>query len=122
MPRTVAEWIGKNDDTRVPDRVRDRVRLRDGNACRSCGRDLGAENAECDHFVAIINGGENRESNLRTLCVFCHKKKTKADSAKKFASYKRRKRHYGIKGKRSSFRTNKDQPFKKKISGEVVKR
>lgn len=95
MVRAVAEWLGKTADTAIPRRVRDRVRDRDGNACKGCSRPLGNERAECDHVRSLINGGENREGNLQTLCQWCHGKKTKSDVAIKSKSYKRRVRHRG---------------------------
>jgi len=96
MTRSVPEWIGKTDDTPVPPRVAERVRLgRDGNRCQCCGRKLHNERADCDHIEAIINGGENRENNLQTLCVWCHVLKTKEDLRIKVKSFRRRQRHYG---------------------------
>lgn len=101
MSRSAPEWIGKTDDTAVPDRVRVRVRERDSNHCKGCGCDLGAYSAECDHVLALVNGGENRETNLQTLCVWCHREKTAIDSRQKSSSYKRRKHHYGVRKAKS---------------------
>ena len=121
MTRAVPEWIGKTDSTPAPPRVRDRVRERDGNVCRGCSRQLREERAECDHVVAVINGGKNRESNLQTLCLWCHASKTRCDVAEKSKTYRVRSKHRGVR-KRSSFQTNRDGPYRKKISGEVVRR
>jgi 5-methylcytosine-specific restriction endonuclease McrA len=38
---------------------------------------------EADHIVPLIAGGENRESNLRTLLAAHHKTKTAADVAER---------------------------------------
>jgi 5-methylcytosine-specific restriction protein A len=115
MSRSVPEWRGATPDTPVPHRVRVRVRVLGGNACANCKRDLAAEPAECDHIIALINGGENRESNLQALCEWCHKPKTVFDVAEKSRAYKRRKRHYGLRKAKS--------PFKgwRKFSGEAVR-
>uniref|UniRef100_UPI003F71FFF0 HNH endonuclease n=1 Tax=Shinella sp. TaxID=1870904 RepID=UPI003F71FFF0 len=65
MARTVAEWIGKTDDHRAPKKVRDRIIERD-NRCHLCGQPIQtAQRWDLDHVQALINGGENRESNLR---------------------------------------------------------
>jgi 5-methylcytosine-specific restriction endonuclease McrA len=33
---------------------------------------------QADHIIEVINGGEHSLENLQTLCITCHKKKTKA--------------------------------------------
>lgn len=97
--RLLPEWIGRTDDARVPPRVQLRVCDRAGGSCEgTCGRFL----SDCkmiyiDHIKALINGGENRESNLQLLCDWCHSNKTRADVALKSHSYKRRTSHAGIK-------------------------
>lgn len=93
MTRTVPEWIGSSDDdTPVPPRVRLRVFLRDGGICQ-CGCGIKIRDgrvSECDHTVALTNGGENRESNLRTLLKEHHVSKTAADVAEKSKLYRRK--------------------------------
>jgi 5-methylcytosine-specific restriction enzyme A len=100
MPRSLAEWIGLNDDTPVPPRVRLRVFERYGRRCDpvlGCGRLLRPGDAwTCDHVVAVINGGPNRESNLHPLCEWCEPTKTEADVHEKSRSYRKRLRHAGI--------------------------
>ncbi len=96
MSRSVPEWIGKTDDQPVPPRVRLRVLERFGKRCGGCGLSLIAKRWTCDHATALINGGENRESNLQPLgddC--CNKKKNRADVATKSKSYGSRSRHLG---------------------------
>lgn len=102
MSRTVEEWIGKNDDTRVPPRVRLRVFYRDSGICQ-CGCEQlirAGQRWQTDHIVAIINGGENRESNLRTLLVKHHAKKTAEDVAEKATVNRKRSANLGIKKRR----------------------
>ena len=116
MSRTVEEWIGKDDNEAIPRRVRVRVFLASDGQCKACRRPLRPGDAwECDHKIAIINGGPNRESNLQVLCEWCHKPKTVFDVAEKSKTYKRRARHLGIK-KRSSFVGSKMSPWKKTFS------
>ena len=88
MPRALAaEWIGKNDDTPVPPRVRLRVLQRFGRRCDpngGCGRPIRpGDKWTCDHRAALINGGRNRELNLRPLCEWCDTNKTAVDVAEK---------------------------------------
>lgn len=103
MTRSVPEWIGKTDDTPVPPRVRLRVLERDQGCCRGpCERKLRPGDAhQTDHIVALVNGGENRERNLQTLCDWCHKEKTGDDVAEKSAVYDKRVKHLGIRKPRS---------------------
>jgi 5-methylcytosine-specific restriction protein A len=97
--RSVPEWIGRTPDSAIPPRVRMRVFDRVYGFCQGpCGRFLGDGKAShADHVVALINGGENRESNLQLLCDWCHKDKTARDVAEKSETYEKRKRHLGIK-------------------------
>jgi 5-methylcytosine-specific restriction protein A len=123
MARTAPEWIGKTDDTPVPPRVRVRIFERDGGRCQcGCGRKiLVGESWQTDHRVALINDGENRESNLHTVLTAHHKQKTKLDVAEKSKVYERKRKHLGLK-QCSKLPCGRDSPFKKKISGEVVRR
>lgn len=96
MARTVAEWIADTDDQRAPKRVRDRIMDRHPN-CYLCTRPFNdGKKVALDHVVALINGGENRESNLRPVHVACHAKKTAADVAEKAAIARKRQKHRRI--------------------------
>lgn len=123
MSRELPEWVGKTDDSKIPPRVRLRVFYRDNGICQcGCGRLIHAgERWQTDHIVALINGGQNRETNLRTLLVKCHKVKTAEDVKQKAKNDRVRKRHLGIK-KPSRFSCSRDSKFKKKIDGSVVLR
>lgn len=35
---------------------------------------------ELDHIVAIADGGEDTDSNVQALCVYCHHQKTIAEN------------------------------------------
>lgn len=92
MTRSVPEWIAKRSDEAIPARVKVRLFDAAGGHCQECGRILrGADRPEYDHIVALINGGEHRESNLRVLCSWCHKEKTRSDVAEKSRVYRKRK-------------------------------
>jgi 5-methylcytosine-specific restriction protein A len=100
MPRSVAEWIGRTDDAQPPPRVRLRVLLRSRRRCDpigGCGRPIRpGDKWTCDHRVALVNGGKNRELNLRPLCEWCDPPKTAADVAEKASTYRAQLRHAGI--------------------------
>lgn len=84
MPREVPEWIGKTDSTPVPLRVKLRVFAAHGGICHIAKRKIRAgEPWECDHVKAIINGGENRETNLAPALKDKHREKTDEDVAEK---------------------------------------
>jgi 5-methylcytosine-specific restriction enzyme A len=101
--RSVPEWIGATADSKVPDRVAERVCKKHADRCQGpCGLKFGGKlTAHMDHVVALINwtgeGHGNRESNLQPLCQFCHAMKTKIDVAAKSLTAKLRKSHLGIK-------------------------
>ena len=99
MSRSVDEWVGQSDDTRVPPRVELRVFLAGGGRCAHCTVKLHRrKDWHLDHQIALINGGENRESNLQIVCTGCHKDKTRSDVAAKAKAARVRLRYVGIKG------------------------
>jgi 5-methylcytosine-specific restriction enzyme A len=94
--RSVPEWIGKTDDHRAPGSVRDRIMARD-SSCHLCGQPIQtAQKWDLDHVKALINGGENREGNLRPAHRKCHVAKSAADVAEKAKVAAIRKKHVGI--------------------------
>ena len=97
MSREVPEWIGATDDTAIPMRVKLRVFERHGGVCHLSGRKIAAgEPWDCDHVKALINGGENRESNLAPALKAPHKAKTALDVAEKAKINRKRAKHLGI--------------------------
>ena len=123
MSRSTPEWIGKTDDTPVPARVRLRLWDKAGGRCQSCNRKIMAGEAwEVDHVKAVINGGENRESNFQVLCSNCHKPKTRADVAEKARTARKRKAHLGIKSKSRPIPGSRNSPFRKRMDGTVERR
>lgn len=105
MSRAVPEWIGKTDDTPVPPRVRLRVFEAKDGKCHSCGRKIRpGERWTCEHLVALINKGQNRESNLDVTCDWCLPAKNAADVREKSHVRKRQARNIGIKKPRTMTR------------------
>ncbi len=100
--RTVTEWIGKTSDTPVPTRVRVRTFERKEGRCHRCKRKIFiSDKWTCEHLTALINGGENRESNLGVTCGWCLPAKNAEDVAEKSKVYRRKKKHIGIKKPRT---------------------
>ena len=84
MTRSVPEWIGKTDDTAAPKHVRLRIFKAHNGVCHISGRKImPGEPWDLDHIIALINGGENRESNMAPALRDKHKKKTAKDVAEK---------------------------------------
>lgn len=96
MARTVKEWIGETDDQRAPPRVRARIFDREGGKCHLCGQPIIGKKWALDHVKALINGGENRETNLKPIHIACHREKTAADVAEKARIAAKRRKHIGI--------------------------
>lgn len=121
--RTNHEWIGKNDDAAIPRRVRLRVFLKADGQCAICKRKIRpGDTWECDHRIALINGGTNAENNLQVLCCWCHGAKTISDVAEKSQTYKRRSRHYGIrKPKGRPLPGTKASGIRKHMDGRVTR-
>lgn len=95
MPRETKPWIGKNDDSKAPPRVRQRVYDKYDGKCWICGLPIAGKPWELDHKIALINGGENAEENLAPAHKTCHKHKTAKDVAQKAKAAKIRGKHTG---------------------------
>lgn len=96
--RSVPEWKGATDDTPIPARVKVRIFDAYGGVCYLSHRKImPGDKWQCEHIVAIINGGQNRETNLAPALVEPHKIKTKEDVRIKAKTARIRKRHLGIK-------------------------
>jgi len=99
-----------------------RVFERANGQCKKCTRKLFPGDWDCDHIVALINGGEHRERNLQVLCRDpCHSGKTRADVKTKSVTYRKKKANLGLR-KKSKFPGSKDSPWKRKITGKWVRR
>ncbi len=96
MARSTAEWKGATPDSKTPPRVRDRLRDKHPN-CYLCSLPFVAgDRVALDHVQALVNGGENKESNLRPVHIRCHATKTAEDVAEKAKVAAKRKAARGI--------------------------
>ena len=85
MARSLKEWVGRTDDERAPPRIRHRIFDDCGGKCHICCNVIVGKKWALDHVKALVNGGENRQSNLKPVHIACHAEKTAADVAEKAA-------------------------------------
>lgn len=75
-PNPLSHRLGlPNYERDVSRRLRADVLQRD-QSCLVCGSTY---MLECDHRIALMNGGSNEITNLGTLCDSCHVEKTRYD-------------------------------------------
>jgi 5-methylcytosine-specific restriction protein A len=78
------EWVGKSAEAMPGQTVLLRLYAKQNGICAcGCGQvmNLNRDKVDCDHIVALIDGGENRENNLQLLLHACHKAKTSAEAS-----------------------------------------
>ncbi|MGN7738353.1 HNH endonuclease, partial [Ensifer sp. 22564] len=117
--RSVPEWVAKHDDQKVPNRVRQRVFDREGGICHLTGEKIDPVRDEwdLDHKVALILGGEHRETNLFPAKREPHRRKTAVEMKVKSKIARTRKKHLGIAKAKSSLSHPR---FKRCMDGTVV--
>lgn len=121
--RSVPEWVGKTDDAAIPPRVRVRVFERYNGICQITGRKImPGDRWDCDHAIALSNGGEHRESNLQPVLSSGHRAKTRDDVATKGKIARVRAKHLGVSTKKATLPGSRASKWKRKISGEIVRR
>lgn len=123
MSRAVDEWIGKTDDAAIPPRVRLRIFEAHGGVCHLTGRKIRpGDDWDCDHIIALCNGGEHRETNLAPAIREAHRAKTAKDVAQRAKDDRVRKKHLGIWTPKTIVPGSKASRWKKKADGTVVPR
>ncbi|MDO8986082.1 HNH endonuclease [Cypionkella sp.] len=123
MSRAVEEWVGKTDDTAIPPRVKLRVFETHGGICYLTKRKiLPGDDWDCDHVLALCNGGENRESNLSPAIRSAHRAKTVSDVKKRAKTDRVRKKHLGLHKPKHIMPGSKDSKWKKPLHGPAVRR
>jgi len=121
--RAVPEWIAKHDDEAIPKRVKLRVFERHNGICHISGRKItAADQWDCDHIVALCNGGEHRESNLAPALRDKHRAKTAEDVGVKSKTARVRAKHLGIKRSARPMPGSRASKWKQKLNGQVVLR
>lgn len=120
MARAVEEWIGKTDDQKVPPRVRLRIFEREGGICHLSGQQIQpGEKWDLEHKVALILGGQHRESNLFPALQEPHRRKTAMEMQVKSKIARVKKKHLGITKPKSSL---SHPTLKRLMDGTVVDR
>lgn len=66
--------------------TRQRIALRDGLRCVTCGRPWVASRDKTDHVLPRWKGGSDADDNLQSLCVTCHEAKTSAEAKERAAA------------------------------------
>lgn len=121
MARSVPEWIGSSPDAKVPPRVRLRIFEREGGKCHLSGRKIRPGDLwDLDHKIALINGGEHRESNLFPALRDKHRQKTREDVRQKSEAARVKSKHLGIR-KPPSFQSRgfEKRPKQSKASSPI---
>jgi 5-methylcytosine-specific restriction protein A len=122
MSRRTPEWIAKHDDEAIPPRVKVRVFEAHGGICHLSQRKIMAgDQWDCDHIIALCNGGQHRETNLAPALRDKHREKTAEDVAAKSKSAKVRAHHLGVKTGRP-FPGSKRDKYQRRMDGSVVRR
>ncbi|WP_037076166.1 HNH endonuclease [Neorhizobium vignae] len=128
MSRSTDEWIAKHDDQKVPDRVKVRVFEREGGICHLTGAKIDPVRDEwdLDHKMALILGGQHRESNLFPALRGPHRKKTAVEMGVKSKIARVKKKHMGLRktegrGFSQRLRQRMDGTVYDKQTGEIIR-
>lgn len=124
MPRTVGEWIGRNDDVMPPRSVYDRLwAAQDGKDAITGVPFLPGDRIIRDHVIPLADGGENRETNLQLILEATSIDKTAREAVERGRYRRIRAKHRGYeRGEKPGFQTNRNAPFKKRMDGTIERR
>lgn len=109
--RAVEEWMGKNPDTPIPDRVVLRILERQGGKCAKTGVKLYAGKFIKEHVKPLWLGGENRESNIALYADEVSKEKTRAEATVRAKVNRMKAKHLLPKPKSKIKSRGFNQPF-----------
>lgn len=127
MPREKPEWIGRTPESMPTTAVQLRLYHRQDGVCAcpdNCGivMDFDRDDIDCDHKIALQDGGENREGNLQLLLRKHHRKKTVAENIARGVERRHKAKAFTTTRAKSGFQTNRAGKFKKRMDGTVVLR
>lgn len=115
--------LGRHTGNHCRVRVRIRVFERHNGICHISGRKIRpGDKWEIDHVIALVNGGENRETNLAPALADAHRAKTAQDVAQKAKDRRVRAKHLGIHKPRQTLPGSRGGKWKRKVDGTVVPR
>lgn len=97
---------------------------RAGGHCenKTCGAKLYTGKFRYDHVIPDWMGGPNTLDNCKVTCLACDRVKTARDQQNIAKTRRVRARHLGAVSSRNPLPCGKRSPFKKKLTGEVVRR
>lgn len=118
MPRSVPEWIGKSDNSRIPASVKLRIIEEQDNRCAlNPDHEFGpGDKIEFDHKTPLWLHGKHRESNLQAVLAESHIRKTQAEAPIRAKIIRQKQKHLGLRPKKPL------SPYKRKVCGTVVNR
>lgn len=92
--------------------------------CHICSQKIAVGEAwDVEHVVPLALGGSDEVSNLSPAHRACHSPKTKDDVGQIAKAKRQEARHLGAKAEsRNPLPGSRRSPFRKKLSGEVVRR
>jgi 5-methylcytosine-specific restriction protein A len=94
--RSVALWVGKTPDAKVPTAVRLRVFIAHGGRCHISGRVIRPGDAwDLDHIKPLHLGGAHAEANLAPALKDPHREKSAAEVTAKAKTDRIRAKHLG---------------------------
>lgn len=105
-----------------PAKIKAAAALRANGKCEECTRRLLTGDFHYDHVIPDALGGEPTLENCAVLCRSCHRIKTGSGDIPRIAKAARNYRKARGIRKPSTFSCSRNSPFKKKITGEVVRR
>lgn len=123
MSRSIPEWRGRSDDAMPPRSVFDRLWERQGGRDAVTGLPFtSSDRIVRDHIVPLADGGLNIESNLQLITENTHKHKTAAEATERASVRRHHENARGYVRKKSSFQTNRDGPYRKRMDGTIEPR
>jgi 5-methylcytosine-specific restriction endonuclease McrA len=74
LPNLRFQWYSRlSFDTWIP--LKQWVYQRDNGICQYCNLPVEYRKSHCHHVLELSENGTNHPSNLKTLCIKCHKKR-----------------------------------------------
>jgi 5-methylcytosine-specific restriction protein A len=95
---------------------------RSNGRCEQCGSRLEPGRIAYDHVIPDGLTGDTGLDNCAVLCVDCHKQKTRGDVGRIAKAKRQHARHIGAKQSKNPLPGGRLSAWKRKISGEVVRR
>lgn len=112
------------DRIRLSRRARVRIFDRQHSICHLCGIPIwgSGEAWDIDHILPLHLGGTNDERNLAPVHKECHEQKNAAENPIRSKTDRQRANYLGIERLGPKLPAGRNDPFRKKITGEVVPR